>query len=167
MGQFSFVSFGLLVVVISLSGVKGCCCPDGWLPMNEFCYKVTDEAKTWKDAEVSCRMLKPGCNLASIHSEEESGDLAQYISDYITKGGNVWIGLTDAQKVNVASLPLQDRVWDWTDRSSTDYLAWAAGEPNNLKGNEYCVEILASTDYMKWNDHPCDFERASLCQCSK
>ncbi|XP_070610690.1 C-type lectin mannose-binding isoform-like [Erythrolamprus reginae] len=156
MGRFILVSLGLVVVALSLSGVKGCCCPDGWLPMNGFCYKVNDEPKTWNDAKMFCRKLKPGCNLASIHSEAGSGNLAQYVSDYITKKVDVWIGLSDLQKTGT---------WDWSDRSPLNYLSWDEGEPNNQKDNEYCVELLSETGYLKWNDAPCESSLPFLCQC--
>ncbi|KAG8138562.1 putative Venom C-type lectin mannose binding isoform 1 variant 3 protein, partial [Naja naja] len=71
----------------------------------------------------------------------ESVDLAEYISDYIKADGDVWIGLNDADK---------NRVWVWTDRSSTDYLAWGPGEPNNQQKNEYCVELIAGTGKPRW-----------------
>ncbi|KAL7979780.1 hypothetical protein Chor_008118, partial [Crotalus horridus] len=118
----------------SHTGAKGCCCPNDWLSRNGFCYKVHDQLKTWKDAEMFCRKHKPGCHLASIHSMAESADLAEYISDYLTKKNNVWIGLNDAQK---------KRIWEWTDRSCTDYLSWKPGEPNNKLENEFCVELWA------------------------
>ncbi|XP_058047300.1 C-type lectin mannose-binding isoform-like [Ahaetulla prasina] len=161
MGQISFVSLGLLIVAISLSdeskqGVKGCCCPDDWLPMNGFCYKLNDQLKTWNDAEMLCRKFKPGCHLTSIHSMAESADLAEYITDYLNGDGNVWIGLNDAQEKGV---------WEWTDRSCTNYLSWNQGEPNNQQKNEYCVELIAKTGYMYWNDQPCDVLRAFICQC--
>ncbi|XP_026547932.1 C-type lectin mannose-binding isoform-like [Notechis scutatus] len=98
-GQFIIVNLSLLVMALSLRGVKGCCCPNDWLSMNGFCYKVNDDLKTWNDAEMFCRKLKPGCHLASIHSVAESADLAEYVSDYLKGSGNVWIGLNDPRKV--------------------------------------------------------------------
>ncbi|XP_070802951.1 C-type lectin mannose-binding isoform-like [Pituophis catenifer annectens] len=156
MGRFIFVSLSLLVVALCLSGVKGCCCPDDWLPMSGFCYKVNDQLKTWKDAEMFCRKFNPGCHLASIHSKEEAADLADYISDYMKSDGNVWIGLNDPQK---------KRVWEWSDRSSTNYFSWNSGEPNNQHNKEYCVELLANTGFLKWNDVPCESVHPFLCQC--
>ncbi|KAG8138561.1 putative C-type lectin mannose binding isoform 1 protein [Naja naja] len=66
--------------------------------MNSLCYKVFEEQKNWNDAETFCRKHKPGCHLASIHSMAESAALADYISDYMTKKDNVWIGLNDPRK---------------------------------------------------------------------
>ncbi|XP_058047302.1 low affinity immunoglobulin epsilon Fc receptor-like [Ahaetulla prasina] len=136
MGRFIFVSLSLLVVALSLSGVKGCCCPNDWLSRNGFCYKVNDQFKTWNDAEMLCRKFKPGCHLASIHSMAESADLAEYITDYLNGDGNVWIGLNDPQKKHN---------WVWSDRSCTDYYSWNSGEPNNQQNKENCVELIAKT----------------------
>ncbi|XP_060544677.1 C-type lectin lectoxin-Thr1-like [Pantherophis guttatus] len=156
MGRIIFLSFSLLVVAFFLSGAKGCCCPHDWLSRNGFCYKIHDQLKTWKDAEMFCRKHKPGCHLASIHNMAESADLAEYISDYLTKKGNVWIGLNDAQK---------KRVWEWTDRTCIDYLSWKPGEPNNELEKEFCVELRADFDHKQWNDVDCASLRAFICQC--
>ncbi|XP_058047709.1 uncharacterized protein LOC131202621 [Ahaetulla prasina] len=156
MGRFIFVSLGLLVVAFSLNGAKGCCCPSDWLPENGFCYKVFNEHKNWNDAETFCRTYKPGCHLASIHGSEESTELAEYVSDYLKSGGNVWIGLNDPQK---------QRSWQWTDRSQSNYLPWKQGEPNNSGNNEYCVELWRDSGYKDWNDENCASTRAYLCKC--
>ncbi|XP_032076933.1 macrophage mannose receptor 1-like [Thamnophis elegans] len=156
MGQFISLTLGLLVVAFSLNGAKGCLCPRDWLPNNGFCYKVFDEHKNWNDAELFCRKHKPGCHLASIHSREESIDLAEYVSDYHGSGGDVWIGLNDPEK---------RRNWQWTDRSKNSYLMWKQGEPNNKENNENCVELWSPTGYKNWNDQNCASTRAYLCKC--
>ncbi|KAL7979782.1 hypothetical protein Chor_008120, partial [Crotalus horridus] len=74
-------------------------CPNDWLSKYNHCYKIFDDQKNWNDAEMFCRKQKPGCHLASIHSSEESADVAEYISDYIKTGKSVWIGLKDPKKV--------------------------------------------------------------------
>ncbi|KAM3832285.1 C-type lectin mannose-binding isoform-like [Vipera latastei] len=124
--------------------------------MNGLCYKVFEEQKTWKDAEMFCRKHKPGCHLASLHSLAESADLAEYISDNIQKKDHVWIGLND---------PKKQRNWEWSDRSCIDYLFWHPGEPTNSGNNEYCVIILVLSDYKTWNDVPCEGLRPFICQC--
>nr|ABP94120.1 venom C-type lectin mannose binding isoform 2 [Demansia vestigiata]ABP94121.1 venom C-type lectin mannose binding isoform 1 [Demansia vestigiata] len=156
MGRFLLVTLSLLVVAFFLNGANSCCCPRDWLPKNGFCYKVFNELKTWEDAEMFCRKHKPGCHLASIHDSEESADLAEYVSDYLRSGGNVWIGLSDPQK---------KRNWQWTDRSRNSYLTWKPGEPNNTGNNENCVELWSSSGYKNWNDGNCAATRAFLCKC--
>nr|A7X3Z0.1 RecName: Full=C-type lectin lectoxin-Thr1; Short=CTL; Flags: Precursor [Thrasops jacksonii]ABU68496.1 Lectoxin-Thr1 [Thrasops jacksonii] len=156
MGRFIFATLGLLLVAFSINGAKGCCCPHDWLTLKGFCYKVFNEHKTWNDAEMFCRKYKPGCHLASIHSGEESTDLAEYVSDYLKSGGNVWIGLNDPQK---------KRSWQWTDRSQNNFYPWKQGEPNNRANNENCVELWSPLGYKNWNDESCASTRAYLCKC--
>nr|ABP94110.1 venom C-type lectin mannose binding isoform 1 variant 2 [Tropidechis carinatus] len=156
MGRFLLVTLSLLVVAFSLNGANSCCCPQDWLPRNGFCYKVFNDLKNWNDAEMFCRKFKPGCHLASIHSNADSADLAEYASDYLKSDGNVWIGLND---------PRKQRTWVWSDRSPTNYYSWNRGEPNNSKNNEYCVHLWALSGYLKWNDTPCKALYSFICQC--
>ncbi|XP_060545237.1 C-type lectin galactose-binding isoform-like [Pantherophis guttatus] len=156
MGRFIFVTLGLLVVAFSIHGAEDCCCPRDWLPMNGFCYKVFEERKNWKDAETFCRKQKPGCHLASIHSMDQGADLGDYITDYLTKKDRVWIGLYD---------PWKNYVWEWTDRSRTDYLPWKTNQPDHFQNKEFCVEIVDFTGYLQWNDQGCTVLRPFLCQC--
>nr|ABP94108.1 venom C-type lectin mannose binding isoform 2 [Pseudechis porphyriacus] len=156
MGRFLLVTLSLLVVAFSLNEANSSCCPQDWLPRNGFCYKVFNDLKNWNDAETFCRKHKPGCHLASIDGSEESTDLAEYVSDYLRSGGNVWIGLNDPQK---------KRCWQWTDRSRNSYLTWQPGEPNNLRNNENCVELWSRSGYKNWNDENCASTRAFLCKC--
>ncbi|XP_034262418.1 C-type lectin BfL-1 [Pantherophis guttatus] len=156
MGRFTFLSLALLAVFLSLSGAEGYCCPVDWLPRNGLCYKLFSKHKTWLDAEMFCRKYKPGCHLASIHSDADSADLAEYMSDYRIGQGHVWIGLRDTKK---------NYVWEWTDRSRTDYLSWAKNQPDHFQNKEFCVEVVEFTGYLQWNDDDCDALRPFLCQC--
>ncbi|XP_039174569.1 C-type lectin lectoxin-Thr1-like [Crotalus tigris] len=124
--------------------------------MNGLCYKIFDDQKNWNDAEMFCRKYKPGCHLASLHSIDDSDDVAEYVSDYLRSGSNVWIGLND---------PKKQRVWQWADRSRTSYLTWKPGEPNNAGNDEYCVELWNPSGYTKWNDENCASLRSFLCKC--
>uniref|UniRef100_A0A194AR98 C-type lectin 6a n=1 Tax=Micrurus tener TaxID=1114301 RepID=A0A194AR98_9SAUR len=156
MGHFTFISLCLMPIFLSLSGAECYTCPIDWLSRNGLCYKLFDDTKAWPDAEMFCRKHKPGCHLASIHSTAESADLAEYIYDYLKSEKNVWIGLND---------PRKERIWEWTDRSSTNYTSWNEGEPNNSWNKEYCVHLLASEGYLKWNDTPCESLFAFICRC--
>ncbi|XP_039189350.1 C-type lectin mannose-binding isoform-like [Crotalus tigris] len=131
-------------------------CPNDWLSKYNHCYKIFDDQKNWNDAEMFCRKQKPGCHLASIHSSEESADVAKYISDYIKTGKSVWIGLKDPKK--------KDR-WEWTDRSRTNYLAWAPGEPSYTGDYDFCVNLKNRSKYRKWDDSDCNRLHPFLCQC--
>ncbi len=52
--------------------------------------------------------------------------------------------------------------WRWGSGAALKQAAWAAGEPNDSGGREDCVEW--STDTGRWNDVPCDSQRAVLCE---
>lgn len=55
------------------------------------------------------------------------------------------------QLINVASLSLQKRNWEWTDRSSKSSLMWKQGEPNNRGNNENCVELWSPSGKPRWS----------------
>ncbi|XP_054654124.1 snaclec stejaggregin-A subunit beta-1-like [Dunckerocampus dactyliophorus] len=87
---------GLLTGAWSLShhGYGGCC-PRGWNQLNDHCYSLKHEAKTFADAASVCQTL--GGNLVSIHS---------YLENLVTVGllekGDAkfaWIGLHDPAEV--------------------------------------------------------------------
>ncbi|ETE62832.1 hypothetical protein L345_11405, partial [Ophiophagus hannah] len=140
MGRFSFLILGLLVVVLSLSGAKGCC-PHEWFSSGAFCYKVFEEAKTWEEAEKYCKKYQRGCHLASLDLKEESEDMAVHISQKFKV--NIWIGL---------SRPSHKENWKWSDGSKVSYTSWKPGKPNNKQMNENCVELWAESSYKKWNN---------------
>ena len=54
-------------------------------------------------------------------------------------------------------------VWMWQEsHEEVPYQNWCPGEPNNLNGDEDCVEKIG-TDM--WNDRPCDYNAPhALCQ---
>ncbi|XP_007445324.1 C-type lectin-like, partial [Python bivittatus] len=130
-------------------------CPYGWVTYKKSCYKIFLKAKTWTEAEMFCVDQKTGCHLASIHGVAESFQLAKYISRYLSFT-NVWIGLKD---------PKQQRVWRWSDGSSTGYTSWTRGGPNSLWHNDDCAELQSWSGYVSWNIRDCNFLRAFLCQC--
>uniref|UniRef100_M9T5Q1 Lectin-Boa-1 n=1 Tax=Boa constrictor TaxID=8574 RepID=M9T5Q1_BOACO len=157
MGHFAFVSLSWLILAVSLSGAGAQnSCLENWFRYNEFCYKVFNKFKSWKNAERFCMDQQAGCHLASIHSEAESFRLSEYISQSV-KIMNVWIGLRD---------PFEQRNWQWSDGSKSSYTAWNQGEPNNFWNmNENCVELWQQSRYLKWNDEKCTSWRPFLCKC--
>lgn len=61
--------------------------------------------------------------------------------------GPYWIGINDMDKNWKWSLP-DDRVYG---EGEDLFMSWRAREPNNFKGNEFCVY----THNRKWNDVVC------------
>uniref|UniRef100_A0A6B2F7N8 C-type lectin domain-containing protein n=1 Tax=Bothriechis nubestris TaxID=1766655 RepID=A0A6B2F7N8_9SAUR len=114
MGRLIFVSFGLLVVFLSLSGT-GADCPSGWSSYEGHCYRVFEEEMNWADAENVCTQQHTGGHLVSFHSTEEADfvvQLASQIFDYAI----FWMGLSNLwNKCN----------WQWSDAAMLKYEAWA------------------------------------------
>ena len=52
--------------------------------------------------------------------------------------------------------------WVWADGSAVDYLAWDKDQPNNVGGNEDCVDFNARTK--KWSDTNCNRLKNFICQ---
>nr|ABP94090.1 venom C-type lectin galactose binding isoform variant 1 [Demansia vestigiata] len=156
MGRFLLLTLRLLVVAFFLNGANSCCCPQHWLSRNGYCYKVFNDQMSWDDAERFCRKLKPGCHLASLHSKEDAVEFSEYITDTLKVEGHLWIGLRDTKKKDI---------WEWTDRSRTDFLPWRKNQPDHANNNEFCVEIVRSTGFLQWNDASCTALRGFLCQC--
>uniref|UniRef100_A0A1L8D619 BATXCTL35 n=1 Tax=Bothrops atrox TaxID=8725 RepID=A0A1L8D619_BOTAT len=100
MGRFIFVSFGLLVVFLSLSGTDTPFeCPSDWSTHRQYCYKFFQQKKSWHDmnwddAERFCSEQAKGGHLVSIESDEEASFVAQLVAPKIQEFTYyVWIGL--------------------------------------------------------------------------
>ncbi|KAI8778034.1 secretory phospholipase A2 receptor, partial [Biomphalaria glabrata] len=49
------------------------CAESGWLYHGGFCYFISDETKTWSEAQDVCR--NKGAELVSVHSQDENNFL--------------------------------------------------------------------------------------------
>uniref|UniRef100_Q6X5T2 Snaclec 6 n=1 Tax=Bitis arietans TaxID=8692 RepID=SL6_BITAR len=115
MGRFIFVSFGLLVMFLSLSGTEaGVCCPFGWSGYDQNCYKAFEELMTWADAEKFCTQQHKGSHLLSLHNIAEA-DFVVKTTVSGSKDGVIWMGLSDVWN---------ECNWGWTDGAQLDYKAW-------------------------------------------
>ncbi|XP_039174594.1 C-type lectin lectoxin-Lei1-like isoform X1 [Crotalus tigris] len=158
MGRFICVSFGLLVVFLSLSGTGADSdCPSGWSFFQQHCYRVFKQRMNWADAERSCSRKAEGGHLASIQSLAESAYVAQLASSP-PRLSNVWIGLSGTGK------PFQKPTWQWSDGSPFGYQSWKRRQPDNLFGIEYCVELSLFSGYLQWNDQRCGSWRYFVCK---
>ncbi|XP_058047435.1 C-type lectin 1-like [Ahaetulla prasina] len=156
MGRFIFVSFGLLLVALSLNGAGADHhCPSDWTSYNEFCYKVYNRSVTWNAAERFCMQQQEHSHLASIHSKPEADFMANLASHGANLQSNVWIGLNDPEKKNT---------WQWSDGSKLNYKSWMPGEPNNHANMEYCAVLSAWSRYVGWNDQDCGSRHNFVCK---
>nr|Q4PRC8.1 RecName: Full=Snaclec 5; AltName: Full=C-type lectin-like 5; Flags: Precursor [Daboia siamensis]AAY63874.1 C-type lectin-like protein subunit 5 [Daboia siamensis] len=118
MGRFISISFGLLVMFLSLSGTgaKQDCLSD-WSFYEGYCYKVFNEKKTWEDAEKFCTEQHKGSHLLSLHNIAEA-DFVLKKTLAMLKDGVIWMGLNDVWN---------ECNWGWTDGAKLDYKAWNEG----------------------------------------
>uniref|UniRef100_A0A646QEZ7 C-type lectin n=1 Tax=Thelotornis mossambicanus TaxID=1328036 RepID=A0A646QEZ7_9SAUR len=155
MQRFIFLSLGLLVVALSLSGTAADPnCRFDWFSYNGHCYKVFKQLRSWNNAEMFCRQQAEGGHLASIQSWGEAAYVASVVSRDVFLF-NVWIGLSD---------PGKQHTWVWSNGSRFSYRSWKAGEPNNFLWREYCVELWSLSGYLKWNDQSCSSLRYFICK---
>nr|Q4PRC6.1 RecName: Full=Snaclec 7; AltName: Full=C-type lectin-like 7; Flags: Precursor [Daboia siamensis]AAY63876.1 C-type lectin-like protein subunit 7 [Daboia siamensis]ADK22824.1 dabocetin beta subunit [Daboia siamensis] len=145
MGRFISISFGLLVVFLSLSGTgaKQDCLSD-WSFYEGYCYKVFNEKKTWEDAEKFCNEQVNGGYLVSFRSSEEM-DFVIRMTFPIFRFDFFWIGLRDFWR---------DCYWRWSDGVNLDYKAWSR-EPNCF------VSKTTDNQWLRWN---CNDPRYFVCK---
>nr|UMW88226.1 C-type lectin [Pseudocerastes urarachnoides]UMW88227.1 C-type lectin [Pseudocerastes urarachnoides] len=149
MGRFISVSFGLLVVFLSLSRT-GADCPSDWSSHEGHCYKVFKLLKTWEDAEKFCTQQENGWHLASIESVEEAEFLAQLISETLTKSKyHAWIGLRDQSERQQCSS-------HWTDGSAVSY--------ETVTKYTKCFGLNKETNYREWVTLPCGDKNPFICK---
>lgn len=104
----------------------------------------TETKKSWEEARAFCKSR--GADLVTIDSKERNDFLAT-------------LGLTDAYIG--ASDTAKEGTWLWVTGKALSFKSWNESEPNNSGGKENCAVFGAAG---KWNDVPCDGERAFLCQ---
>uniref|UniRef100_T1DMN7 Lectin_beta-CohPH-4 n=1 Tax=Crotalus helleri TaxID=8741 RepID=T1DMN7_CROHE len=143
MGRLVFVSFGLLVVFLSLSGT-GADCPSDWSSYEGHCYRVFQREMTWEAAEQFCAQQRKESHLVSFHSSEEV-DFLVSITYPILKADLVWIGLSNVW--NECRL-------EWTDGTKVDYKEWTE-EPE-------CV--VSKTTDNQWISRPCSRTYSFVCK---
>ncbi|CAJ0601543.1 unnamed protein product [Cylicocyclus nassatus] len=138
--------------VISNASGNGKVVYDVWLVFEKREYMVKRNAKSFDDAEMSCKKL--GAHLASIHSEEENNFIHK-----ITSTGSkiksfdefVYIGLRLNSK----------NEWEWLDGSGLNYKNWAEHQPDQPH-IEKCAQFhqgpanLAHVQDYKWNSISCN-----------
>ncbi|MGH0179464.1 UNVERIFIED_CONTAM: hypothetical protein FKN15_020757 [Acipenser sinensis] len=123
---------------------------------NFMCYSETsniterctliEELKTWTEAKQYCR--EHHTDLVSIKSASENEDLTKK-----AQGKPFWIGLFNEP-------------WKWSHQGDNyTFHNWNTGEPNNVGGNENCVEIGVRDDPSRgeWHDKDCSLKLPFFC----
>ncbi|XP_028415346.1 E-selectin-like [Dendronephthya gigantea] len=118
-------------------------CPQSTWRFGSTCYSFQTSKKTWVEANKSCKIL--GGQLATI----DRYSLNQFLFNHWQKK-RVWIGIKKSNSK-----------WCYPDGKPSPYLRWNTGEPNNVGGNEDCVEMWENGH---WNDAPCTLARPFICE---
>ncbi|XP_078496274.1 C-type Lectin CRL-like [Lissotriton helveticus] len=136
---------------MNLSDTTRCpvCGIQDWGRVGNTCYKLFNSRVSYASAELSCRRRISGGRLASIHS---SGENQVLVGLFPCGVPSAWVGGLYLQ---------QGKSFIWTDGSDINYQNWAPGEPNNINGKEFCMEMYKSG---KWNDLFCYTQRVFICE---
>ena len=122
----------------------------GFSQFRENCYKVATEAKTFQQAEDSCKAEGDKVHLASIGDIAEESlaiVLGQQDSSKPSDPTNLWLGLTKA-----------DDVWTWTDGWPVTYTNWF----NTSLNSETCSTL--HDQEMKWFQTSCEETNSYICK---
>ncbi|XP_062573617.1 uncharacterized protein LOC134235498 [Saccostrea cucullata] len=114
---------------------------------NGLAYFFEDKKVTWSEAEKRCKNF--GGSVAIARFDEDQNFLLKYLNS-----GKYYIG---GRKSDGGEF-----IWlDGTPINRSDP-RWEPDEPNNLKGNEDCLELRGYNG--KWNDIPCNSLKGFVCQ---
>lgn len=115
-------------------------------------YHYSEKSMNWENARKFCK--ENYTDLVAIQNKRE----IEYLEKTLPRNPTYyWIGI---RKIG--------STWTWvgTNKSLTKEAEnWGAGEPNNKKSKEDCVEIYIkrAKDSGKWNDDACHKRKAALC----
>ncbi|KAJ8352796.1 hypothetical protein SKAU_G00242720 [Synaphobranchus kaupii] len=119
--------------------------------INEKCYQFFPNAKTFNDAESSCKHLAREGHLASV----TSSDLHSRLAAMVTEGSNgpvlTWLGGA-----------LQVDKFQWIDGSSWDYSDWMPEQQQGDSDGGRCLEMFR-LDERWWSAADCDLQRPYIC----
>ncbi|XP_060716241.1 macrophage mannose receptor 1-like isoform X2 [Tachysurus vachellii] len=132
-----------MVHLISVTLLFSVCGTGAYIPHR---YHFVNENKTWTEAQTYCR--ENYTDLATISNMGEMKKLNHTLMKENAK--KAWIGLQRAVRGR----------WMWSledqtfYRDGVTYTNWNGGEPNNARGNEYCV--TCNKDNTLWKDNQCE-----------
>ncbi|KAF3694518.1 C-type lectin domain family 10 member A C-type lectin superfamily member 14 Macrophage lectin 2 [Channa argus] len=130
-------------------------CPAGWSMFNLSCYFVSHKSASWEEGREDCKDRE--ADLVVIDNAEEQ----TFISDFITAGAWIWIGLTDSE---------EEGTWKWVDGSSLTLSEWAPTQPDNGGGDiefgeEDCAHFYSGSETRNnWNDLSCNDSVSWICE---
>ncbi|XP_045178363.2 low affinity immunoglobulin epsilon Fc receptor-like [Mercenaria mercenaria] len=122
-------------------------CPKNWFREGDTCYLYQkNEQLSWYGARIRCDDL--GGKLAEPDTEEKMMYMLLTLDE-----NNVWIGATDDGHEG-------SWVWASSQKSVGSTSLWQPGQPNNLSGNQHCMEVGLSL----LNDESCLEDNYYICE---
>ncbi|KAG5851591.1 hypothetical protein ANANG_G00053280 [Anguilla anguilla] len=119
--------------------------------INARCYSFFSDAKTFNDAEASCRQLAPGGHLASVTSPDLHSRLAAMVTEASNGPVLTWLGGV-----------LQADKFRWIDGSSWGYSDLMPGRLQPGSDSERCLEMFR-VDERWWSTADCSLQRPFIC----
>uniref|UniRef100_A0AC34G1V4 C-type lectin domain-containing protein n=1 Tax=Panagrolaimus sp. ES5 TaxID=591445 RepID=A0AC34G1V4_9BILA len=112
-------------------------CKEGYILIDNKCYKVTPGPITPKDAEEACK--KEGGVLPSIHNDKRNTFIARYARESIAKAGGTEKGSDLAQNYGgiLFGMKFESGKWINLDGSNVDYFRWFAIQGKQHPNLEY------------------------------
>ncbi|PIK33279.1 hypothetical protein BSL78_29909 [Apostichopus japonicus] len=147
-------------------------CEEGWVPGYDFrCYKFGSEMLSWEDARLDCQSIPDG-DLVSLRQRQNGSLSVPWVLEL--HGGLILLQAGTREEAIIGlSKPQADRSlfdrasegeYRWVTCDALDTWAtdnWAPGQPNDLQGNQDCVQMLGSG---MWNDLECTSESLYVCE---
>ena len=132
----------------------GLACPAGWVENGNQCYFILPQRKKAFVGFCLCKQL--GATLPIIKSAEQN----TFLLSLMERKGDPRLGMI---------APNGDNIFEWLDGTGVadTFSAWNTGEPNS-PGSENCGHLYVSGSVKgKWNNEPCSYSRAIVCQMEK
>ncbi|XP_073250854.1 uncharacterized protein [Porites lutea] len=136
------------------NGTSCSACPAGWVENGNQCYFILPKEKNTFEGGYLCKQL--GATLPIIKSAAENA----FLLSLMERKGDPRLGMI---------APNGDNVFEWLDGTAVadTFSAWNTGEPNN-PGSENCAHLYVNgSGKGKWNNDPCTYSRAIVCQMEK
>ncbi|KAH7662471.1 aggrecan core protein-like protein [Aphelenchoides avenae] len=131
-------------------------CEPGWTykRLANACWKVFPDQATWTDALLTCSAHD--ADIISIHSEEENGEVAEFLVSSALETDIVWLGLYWLCSWTGAETNCYNGTgyWSWSDnQAGRDYTNWAPLGMDNCTHNRTCAAAMLipnDANFMQW-----------------